>query len=156
MSEPLILLAFFLVLPSRATQADTGPAAHQDPPSIVREATQAVEQDSSGHLAARWQARLQYDPRDRAAAIGLATIARLTYDYPTAAEYYRRSYGTDSARPDRHVVYARLGLAQGLYAQGRMQEADSLFARARADARALRDRSAEGEALFWLGTVRVL
>ena len=156
MSEPLILLALSLALPPPATQADTIPAVYEDPRSIVREATQAVEQDSAGHLAAQWKARLQYDPRDRAAAIGLGTIARLTYDYPTADEYYRRLDGTDSPRPDRHAVYARLGLAQGLYAQGRMQEADILFARARVDARALRDRTAEGEALFWLGTVRVL
>jgi CHAT domain-containing protein len=156
MSEPLILLAFSLILPLSATQADTAPAVYQDPRSMVRQATQAVEGDSAGHLTARWRAGLQYDPRDRAAAIGLATIARLTYDFPTADEYYRRVYDSDSTRPDRHTVYARLGLAQGLYAEGRMQEADTLFARARMDARALRDRGAEGEALFWLGTVRVL
>src|SRR5262245_12615700 len=146
MSEPLILLALSLVVPAPATQADTGEAVYEDPPTVVREAARAVERDSTGRLATRWKARLQRDAWDEAATIGLAPMPRLTYDYPSAEKYYRRLHGADSTPPDRHALYARLGLAQGLYAQGRMQEADSLLTRARDDARAVRDRSAEGEA----------
>jgi hypothetical protein len=100
MSEPLILLALWLVPPPLATQADISRTAGDDPRSVVRQATRAVERDSIGYLAARWETRLRHDASDGAAAIGLATIARLTYDYPTAERLYRRLYTADSARPD--------------------------------------------------------
>ncbi|MGH7586851.1 MAG: CHAT domain-containing protein, partial [Gemmatimonadales bacterium] len=121
----------------------------------MRQATRAVEGDSAGQPAARWKARLRKHGWDPGAALGLATIARLTYDYPTADGHYRRLFGTDSASPDRYALYAHLGLAQGFYAQGRMQAADSELTRARVVARAMGDRLAEGEALVWLGIVRV-
>lgn len=151
----MILLVFSLVLLPQALQPDPAQALAEDPHAIVRAATRAVERDSAGRLAALWKARIQHHAGDRSAALGLATIARLTYDYPTAEKHYRRLSRTDSTSLDRHAMYARLGFAQGLYARGRMQEADSHLARARVSARAQRDRTGEGEALLWLGIVRV-
>jgi hypothetical protein len=50
---------------------------------------------------------LVLDSTDRGALLGLATLARLTYDYPTA----ERLYGSlvAAARPDRYAAFARLG-----------------------------------------------
>jgi CHAT domain-containing protein/tetratricopeptide (TPR) repeat protein len=150
MLGPLLSLALQLVLAAPGNPADD---PRGDPRAVVREATRAVQVDSVRSASAGWQARLARDSNDRAAALGLATLARLTYDYPTADRRYRALLTTDSLRPDRYTVYARLGLTQGLYTQGRQQEGDRLLARARDDARALEDRAAEGEALFWLAIV---
>lgn len=151
MLGPLLSLALQLVLPAPADPADT---LRDDPRALVREATRAVQVDSARWASARWQARLARDPSDRAAMLGLATLARLTYEYRTADRGYRELFATNSLRPDRYAIYARLGLTQGLHAQGRQQEADRLLGRAREDARTLGDRVAEGEALFWLAIVR--
>ena len=62
----------------------------EDPRTVLAHATRAVRADSVAPLRARWAARVQRDSSDRAATFGLATIARLTYDYPTAERLYRR------------------------------------------------------------------
>ena len=113
-----------------------------------------MERDSAGPMVARWGARLRADSSDRAAAIGLATIARLTYDYPTAERLYRLLYSPDSARPDPYAVYARLGLAWALEDRGRSNDAGAEFSRARTAAQAARAPPAEGEALVGLSFVR--
>ncbi|HEU4563447.1 MAG TPA: CHAT domain-containing protein [Gemmatimonadaceae bacterium] len=120
-----------------------------DPRAVVSEAVRAVEVDSAAALRARWTARLARDGGDRAAALGLATLARLGYDFPDAERRYRRLFA-DSARADRYAVYARLGLAQGKDAEGRPAEIAALLRRASADARALGDSAAEARALVEL------
>ena len=55
--------------------------------SIVRAAEHAVQDDSVQAVTARWRAVLARDSADRAAALGLATIARQTLrlrDAPSA------------------------------------------------------------------------
>jgi hypothetical protein len=131
-----------------------GDTLPDDPRAVVRQARLAVEADSATAARARWSARLGPDSADRAALLGLATLARLTYDYPLAERLYRRLYGAASTRPDRIAVYARLGLSQGLDEYGRMGEVDGLLSGALRDARALGDRTAEGEALLWLAYAR--
>jgi len=143
---PLTSVAFALLVAAHAATAE-------DPREIVRRALRAVEGDSARAVAVRWQGALRRDSTDRAAALGLATLARLTYDYPTAERLYQRLVAAGTGSRDRYAVYARLGLAQGLEAQGRVGGLDTLLARARGDARALGDRTAEGEALLWLGTL---
>src|SRR5919199_2407 len=156
MLELLLLLALSLTA-SVPVAAAAGP--RDDPRAVVREATRAVEGDSAARVRARWEGRLERDSSDRAALLGLASIARLTYDYPTAERLYRPLFATrpqagTRPHPDRVAVYARLGLAQGLWEQGSIREVDGLLARARTEARELRDRTAEGEALLWLSIVR--
>lgn len=148
----MILQALFLGL--WAVQLDTAQARTVDPRSVVLDATRAVEGDSAGAAKARWEARLRRDSSDQAAALALATIARLTYDYPASERLYARLYTTAPARPDPYAVYGLLGRAQGLQAQGIMLEVDGVLSRARTDARALQNRAAEGEALYWLAIVR--
>jgi hypothetical protein len=97
---PLVIAAALVAAPF-----GSGPG---EPPAIVREARLAVEGDSAPRVGARWSARLARDSTDSAALLGLATLARLTYDYPLAERLYRRL----AAGPaDRFAVYARLGLA---------------------------------------------
>ena len=122
-----------------------------DPRLVVREALRAVEGDSAGRVAARWEERLRRDPGDRDAQLGLASLARLTYDFAGAERRYVALRGANSARPDRHVAYAWLGMAQGEHARGMFARADEHYARARAAARVVGDSVAELQAL--LGTV---
>ena len=124
--------------------ADTGEAAG----TIVRQAVHAVEGDSVGPVQARWSARLARDSSDRAGVLGLATLARLTYDYPTADRLYPRLYDESSRHPDAYAAYARLGRAWSLEERGRSDAAAEEFARARGAARAARVPAAEAEALI--------
>jgi tetratricopeptide (TPR) repeat protein len=117
----------------------------ESPQAIARQALAAVEGDSAKALAARWATRLQQHPADRAAALGLATLARLRYDYTGAR---RRYAALDQDPPDPFAVHARLGLATAFDAQGLQAQADSAFRRALAGARAIGDSTAQAMALM--------
>jgi CHAT domain-containing protein len=132
----------------------TAPAdTNESPREIVREAVRATEQDSAASLAQRLELRLRRDSSDRTARLGLASLARLRYDYATAERLYR-TIDRDSPTPDRLAAYARLGLAQGLDAQGMSAKATAELIRARAGSRAAGDSAAEGEALLGLSLQR--
>ncbi|HKU60501.1 MAG TPA: CHAT domain-containing protein [Gemmatimonadales bacterium] len=130
---------------------DGGRAPPDDPRALVRSAAAAVRSDSVAVYRDRWRRRLAADTTDRAAVLGLATLARLTYDYPEANRLYRAMVSADSPS-DRYAVYAWLGWGQGYEEYGR--DAHLLFVQALEAARALGDSSAIGEALTWLGYVR--
>ena len=129
------------------------PAAAEDPRLVVVHATRAVQGDSAEPLRRRWTAQLDRNPADRGAALGLATLARLTYDYAGAERLYRRLLA-DSLRPDRHSALARLGLARGLEGRGFSVEARPHFVRAREEARVSGDAPTEGEVLLTLSFIR--
>ena len=152
-----ISLPLFLLLgaaPPTPAVAD-GAATREDPQTIVRSAALAIRGDSSAAVGARWTARLRQDSTDRAAALGLATLARLTYDFDDAKRRYRRIFSADSARgaaPDRYDAYARVGLGLGMESQGISGDRVlALYRRALADARAAKDRAAVGIAQFRIG-----
>ncbi|HYV66712.1 MAG TPA: hypothetical protein VE964_10750, partial [Myxococcales bacterium] len=148
-----VLLVALAVANSLAAPAESK-ALLENPRSLVRKATLAVENDAAEPLRAPWQAQLERDSGDRAALLGLATLARLTYDYPAAETLYRRLLGgSDGARPDRFTVYAHLGLAWALEERGFSNHAEAQFKEARAAARLLRDGAAEAEALIALSFV---
>src|SRR5215212_2997433 len=117
----------------------------EDPRAVVGQATRAVQGDSAAPLRARWSARLQRDSADRAAALGLATVARLTYDYDGAERLYRKLFA-DSLHPDRFAALAHLGLARQLERRGFGVLAPPQFELAREIARASGDATTEGEA----------
>jgi len=76
----------------------------EDPRATVRAAALAVQGDSASRLDARLRARVARDPNDRPALLGIATLARLRYDYPAAESTYRRLL----TRPDdRYAVVPR-------------------------------------------------
>jgi tetratricopeptide (TPR) repeat protein len=116
-----------------------------DPRAVVREATLAVEAGREAELAARWRAA-----QDRASLLGLATLARLAYDYPRAEALYR---SLDTAPLDGFTTYARLGQAWALEERGFSNGAEAQFVRAREAAHALDDGLAEAEALIALSFV---
>jgi CHAT domain-containing protein/tetratricopeptide (TPR) repeat protein len=143
------LLVFALSAPNIA-RVDTTEAAR----TVVRQAIHAVEGDSVSLVRVRWWARVQQDSTDRAALLGLATLARLTYDYATADRLYPRLFAPDSLHPDPYAAYARLGLAWSSEERGQSDAAGDEFAQARRTAHAAGDRSAEAEALIGLGFAR--
>jgi CHAT domain-containing protein/tetratricopeptide (TPR) repeat protein len=123
----------------------------EDPRAVVWAATRAVEQDDVKRIETRWRSRVARQPNDRAALLGLATLARLQYDYPAAESTYRALIAGPA---DRVSVYAHLGLAQGFEARSFSSDARPAYLRARAAARDLGDPIAEAEALVLMATVR--
>src|SRR5262249_30418869 len=99
MRVPLVALA---IAHTQAVPAT--PGAPEDPRAVVHEATRAVEEEKTAPLRALWQARLERSSEDRAALLGLATLARLTYDYPTAEALYRQLAVADTATPGRFTA----------------------------------------------------
>lgn len=139
----MIRSLFILML---SLQAIASRPADGGPHAVVQAALAAVEGDSAAPVAARWEARLKQNPGDRAAQLGLATLARYQYRYDEAERRYR---SLDSlATPDGFAVYARLGLGAGADSRGLQAQSDSAFRRALAGARAIGDRRAESEALL--------
>ncbi len=121
---------------------------------MVWEATRAIERDSAASLVQRLEKRLSRDSSDRTARLGLATLARLRYDYASADRLYRQIIGADSTAPDRLSAYARLGLAQGLDAQGLSAKAGAEMIRAREAGRAAGAPAVEAEALLGISLQR--
>ncbi|MGH7469307.1 MAG: CHAT domain-containing protein [Longimicrobiales bacterium] len=142
-----LLLPLMLAL---AVRLDVVQSA-EDPRALVRAATRAVDGDSAGRLRSRLAARVARNPNDRAALLGLATLARLRYEYPTADSIYRRLFTNTR---DRYALYARLGRAEGLELRSFSRDARPEFEHARTLARELGDRTAEGQALLWLTFIR--
>lgn len=145
---PAVLAGLSLVIP--ASRAHAQRAA--DPGRVVHQAERAVQDDSAGTVTMRWQAALARDSTDAEARLGLATVARLTYQFDTATRLLADLPAPD--RDDRWALYARLGLYRAANATGDMRRADSLLRVAVADARRLRDRGAETDALIGFTNTR--
>ncbi len=113
---------------------------------VVSGALHAVQGDSVARVAARWRGRLSRDPGDRAARLGLAELARLTYALD-APMLYRRVCPAGQ-RPDSYAAYARLGLAEIEYTALRFPPALAQYDSAGAVAHGVNDRAAEALALM--------
>ncbi|MGH7585021.1 MAG: hypothetical protein ACREMH_02135, partial [Gemmatimonadales bacterium] len=124
-----------------------------DPRAVIRHARLAIEGDSMEAVDARWSARLARDPQDRAALLGLGTLARFRYDDSAAGALYGRLLPAPGAAPDRYAVYAMLALGRIRYDAIQVAAAESILFRARDAARALGDSSAQGDAMVMLGNV---
>ncbi len=150
------MVPLWMQLAAAAVTAVQAPAArveqHVEPRAVVHDALRAVEGDSVGRVRARWAERLRADPGARAAALGVATLARFTYDYPDADRRYAAL--SAAATPDGVARYALLGAAWGAYDRGATPRSDTLFARARTLSAAARDSAAEAEALIGLAMAR--
>ena len=124
-----------------------------NPRDLVTSALRATEQGQADSLSREWELRVLRDSSDRKALLGLATLARLRYDYGTAERLYQ-VLRRDSSNPDALALYAQLGLAQGLDAQGLSAQATTELIGARAAAHAAGDSVVEGEALLGLSLQR--
>ena len=144
MSPVLMLLAVALVVAH-----PSGP--DEDPRVIIRSGLRAVEGDSVTTLRARWEARLRRDSTDGAPR----SASRRSPGSPTTIPPPSASTGHSSPPRDRTAyAFAQLGLAWGRDARDSSNDADSGFVRARAGARDVGDRTAEGEALLGLAFSR--
>ena len=59
-----------------------------EPERVVHAAERAFQDDSLERVSVRWRAALARDSGDRAATLGLATIARQTYDFERAERLF--------------------------------------------------------------------
>jgi CHAT domain-containing protein/tetratricopeptide (TPR) repeat protein len=142
----------FLLLVALAPLAQRSAAqTADDPRSIVRAATRAIEGDTAKRVEARWRQRIDRTAGDRPALLGLATLAQHRYDYPLSESLYRRLIAGAS---DRYSVYAHLGLADAGETRGAARDALEHLQQALAMSRAIRDRVAEADALLTLAFAR--
>lgn len=153
MTLPLLPLAAALFLQ---------PSPPEPPRAVVRQAVRAVEGDSAAALEVRWAARLQRDSRDHAARLGLATLARLRYDYVAAQRHYARmaSLDSDSEHPlsgaGGYWSYAMLGRAASALTRGQYGPAFTWYRGAVAHAERRADATAAVEAQLGLATLHLL
>jgi CHAT domain-containing protein/tetratricopeptide (TPR) repeat protein len=140
----LALLALGMAVPSATAGA-------QDARGVVQAVKRAVEADTALRARTRFRQRLARNPHDREALLGLGTLLRLTYDYPASDSLYRRLV---AGPVDGFTVYARFGTAEGLEARSYGRAATTTLSHALRDARAINDRTAEGEILLWLAFAR--
>src|SRR5437588_82743 len=137
---PLVALAQALAVLLQSSTAG-------EPGALIAIATRAVEHDSAAAVTAAWNARLGHRPADRTALLGLATTARLTYDYVRAESLYAPLLAPPGTCPTRHAIYGRIGQALAFTAVGAFPRASDWFARAALEAEAAGDPIAEAEAL---------
>lgn len=138
-------LAFALLIQAGDGNRRAGP----DPSSVERRALAAVEGDSVERVQSRWARALERDSTDRLAALGLATLARLTYDDSAARRGYLALRGSDAV-----AAHAALGLGNLWRGEGRFVLAESSFSAVARQARALGDGPLVAEALMLLASMR--
>jgi tetratricopeptide (TPR) repeat protein len=111
------------------------------PAAVVREAEAAVLGDSVAAVSARWHARVHRDSTDWNAALGLASLSRLTGDPTTAERLYHNVLKADGLLR----VYAAMGLGQVKARRGDFTGANEDFSAAAAYAAVLGNTAAEAE-----------
>ena len=121
---------------------------------MLRSAERALQDDSLETVTARWRAALERDRTDPAATLGLATVARQTYDFERAVSLLTGLLTRSGARVDGWTVRARLGLYRVANARGEVKRADSLLRLGIAEARRTDDRPAQIAALIGFTNTR--
>ncbi len=120
---------------------------------IVHAAERAVSDDSADAVRARWGAVLERDSSDIAATLGMASLARLAYDFPAAGRLFQRMLSPARAA-DEWAVQAQIGLYRVALAEGDYRRADSLLTAAIGEARRIGDRGGEIDALIGFSNTR--
>jgi len=142
------VFTLFLVSSAAAQQGTPGPR------DVVQSAERSVEDDSAAAVRARWTEALRRDSSDRAAALGLASLARLTYDFATAERLLNGMLARAGGTVDPWTVQARIGLYRVANSSGNTTRADSLLNVAIREARRIGDRGGELDALIGLSGTR--
>lgn len=144
----VVTLVLLTCSPLVAQQPSPGPR------DVVQSAERAVQDDSVAIVRARWSEALGRDSTSREAALGLGSLARLTYDFPTAERLFGGILQHAGDRTDPWTVQARIGLYRVANARGNTTLADSLLTVALRDARRIGDRGGELDALIGLSGTR--
>ncbi|HET9010203.1 MAG TPA: CHAT domain-containing protein, partial [Gemmatimonadaceae bacterium] len=142
------LLTLLLVSSTAAQQTNT------DPRDVVQSAERSVQDDSVATVRARWTEALRRDSTDRAAALGLASLARLTYDFATAERLLNGILARADGSVDPWTVQAKIGLYRVANSSGNTTRADSMLNVAVREARRIGDRGGELDALIGLSGTR--
>ena len=142
------VFTLFLVSSAAAQQSTPGPR------DIVQSAERSVQDDSVAAVRTRWTEALRRDSTDRAAALGLASLARLTYDFATAERLLNGMLARAGGTVDPWTVQATIGLYRVANASGNTTRADSLLNVAVREARRIGDRGGELDALIGLSGTR--
>ena len=121
---------------------------------VVWTAERALADDSSAVVTARWLEAIRRDSTDRVAVLGLASLARITYDFAAAERLFAGMVARSGATPDEWSVQARLGLYRVALGLGDYRRADSLLTTAVAEARRIGDRGGEIDALIGFSSTR--
>jgi CHAT domain-containing protein/tetratricopeptide (TPR) repeat protein len=121
---------------------------------VVRTAERALADDSAAVVTARWLEAIRRDSTDRVAVLGLASLARLTYDFAAAERLFAGIVARSGPTPDEWSVQARLGLYRVALGQGDYRRADSLLTTAIAESRRIGDRGGEIDALIGFSNTR--
>jgi CHAT domain-containing protein len=152
----MLRLAPLAALAALAVAASTVSAQQGDtlPETVLRSAERAIQDDSLETVTARWRAALARDSTDPAATLGLATVARQTYDFERADSLLNGLLGRSGTRVDGWTVRARLGIYRVANSRGEVTRADSLLRLAMAEARLIGDRPAEIAALIGFTNTR--
>ena len=101
------------------------------------------EDDSVAAVRARWTEALRRDSTDRAAALGLASLARLTYDFATAERLLNGMLARAGGTVDPWTVQATIGLYRvANWRAANTTRADSLLNVARPRGARIGDRAA--------------
>ena len=145
-----VLLACALVAPRSIHAQESAPG----PRDVVQAAERAVQGDSVAALRARWTEALRLDSTDRAAALGLGTLARLGYDFAGSERLFSGILERAGDRVDPWTVQAKIGLYRAANSSGNTTRADSILNVAVREARRIGDRGAELDALIGLSGTR--
>ena len=124
------------------------------PEAVIQAAEQAVTARRAASVRQDWLGRLRRDPSNRLARLGVASFARLAYDYAAADSLISPLLARQEGRPDSVAAWARIETAVAAGQQWRAREADSLLSVAVSEARAAGYGAAEGGALTRLALIR--
>ena len=152
MSRPFLFL--LLLLQGVPAPGQGGGAPAGDPRDVLLAARHAVEGDSVARVRGRWEQAVRRAPVDRAAQLGLATLARLTNDYAAADRAYAALVATDPARDDAVGAYARVGRALNYRAQNLVPQTVAAMDTARVALAAARRPELLAPMLEYLATQR--
>lgn len=122
--------------------------------ATTRDAQQAIARGNEARLERGWRAALTRNAADRSALLGLATIARLRYQYEVADSLYAGVLQHRSTVGDSYTAAARLGMAHWRSLGTDIRRADSLFTLAHAEAMTVGDTRIAFDALMALARIR--
>ncbi len=157
MARTLPLLAAALALASAGPgdrPAGSQALQSETPRDVLDIATAAAAGDSAERVAARWEDRLEADPGDRAALLGLAALDVQLFRYAEAVGRYDDLISSAGADVDAFVRQALLGKADALRTQSRFEASDSVYQDVLRAARSAGDSILLAEALIGLGLAR--
>ena len=104
------------------------PSLPRSPSAVILAAEQAIASRRAAAVRQDWLGRLRRDPSNRLARLGIASFARLAYDYAAADSFIAPLLTRSGARPDSVAAWARIETALSAGQQWRIRDADSLFA----------------------------